>query len=330
MKIRILFLLLLLYQCAVCQSVVIDASPANPSLIAIQSDSKSLLTPRLTSTQRSAIANPSAGLMVYDTTTNSYWYFNGTSWGEMNTFSLNTYWQINGANQQSEGSSSVGINIFAIKAKFQIAAKYRTQAIFGTDYSGISFIANPPAIGFNIYNDSTNTNRNLSLGYGYLQEFETSTGKYSLRPLYYQSKDSATAQSHASYFITNTGQFGSTLALNLGAQTKFFNTDFSKLGENAPEIKHRLYTGTTSGSGSNFTIIHLTMQSSKILKVSLNIECGGSRSYVPPNQCGDSFYGNHCYRYFLDNSGFLTIVHEGDASSETYSKPYKAFVTYIR
>lgn len=349
MKTQLIFLLLLFYLYAECQSgpvtpnlpsivnsVTIDPNPANDKLIEVYSNIKSLLTPRLTSTQRSAITSPPAGLIVYDTSTNSHWYFNGSSWGEMNIFAVYRYWNINGANQESEGSSSVGINIFAAKAKFQVAAKYRPQAIFGTNYSGISFAANPPVIGFNIYNDST-TNRHLTTGYGFLQEFSPTTGQYSLKPLSYRVKDSSTVQNSASYFLTNSGQFGSKFAIDISEQTRFFNNDFSKFGENAPEIKCKVFTGTTLGELSpgpmhweytRYTNIALGIASAKILKISIIIECGGSRPFVPPNQCGDSFYGSHCYRYYLGTSGFLTIVHEGEASLDTYSKPYKIFVIY--
>ncbi|MGV1013322.1 MAG: hypothetical protein ACOYBS_12865, partial [Flavobacterium sp.] len=35
---------------------------------------------RMTTAERTAIATPATGLQVYDTTTNSYWYYNGTAW----------------------------------------------------------------------------------------------------------------------------------------------------------------------------------------------------------------------------------------------------------
>jgi len=38
------------------------------------------LGPRLTTTQRDAISTPPAGLMIYNTTLNSYQVYNGTSW----------------------------------------------------------------------------------------------------------------------------------------------------------------------------------------------------------------------------------------------------------
>ena len=52
----------------------VDAAglPANGKL--------AMLIPRMTSTERAAIPAPATGLLVYDTTTLQFWYFNGTAW----------------------------------------------------------------------------------------------------------------------------------------------------------------------------------------------------------------------------------------------------------
>ncbi len=54
--------------------------PAASSMLDITSTTKGFLAPRMTSTQRTNISSPAAGLQVYDTTTNTLWYFNGTVW----------------------------------------------------------------------------------------------------------------------------------------------------------------------------------------------------------------------------------------------------------
>ena len=54
----------------------IDASAA----FQVDSTTKGYLMPRLTTTQRNAIATPATGLLIYNTTTNSLDYYNGTSW----------------------------------------------------------------------------------------------------------------------------------------------------------------------------------------------------------------------------------------------------------
>ena len=48
--------------------------------VEIVSTTKGFLPPRMTTTQKNAIATPAAGLMVYDTTLNVISYYNGTSW----------------------------------------------------------------------------------------------------------------------------------------------------------------------------------------------------------------------------------------------------------
>ena len=46
----------------------------------VQSTTKGFLPPRMTTTQRNAIASPAAGLQVFDTTLNMMSYYNGTIW----------------------------------------------------------------------------------------------------------------------------------------------------------------------------------------------------------------------------------------------------------
>ncbi len=55
-------------------------SPHSSALLDISSTGKGMLIPRMTTVQRTAIASPANGLMVYDITTNSFWYYNGSSW----------------------------------------------------------------------------------------------------------------------------------------------------------------------------------------------------------------------------------------------------------
>ena len=49
-------------------------------LIDFESTEKGILVPRMTETQREAINSPATGLLVYDTTVNTFYYFNGTAW----------------------------------------------------------------------------------------------------------------------------------------------------------------------------------------------------------------------------------------------------------
>lgn len=50
------------------------------AILDVASTTKGFLPPRMTGTERDAIAAPPAGLMVYNTTTNKLNFYNGTAW----------------------------------------------------------------------------------------------------------------------------------------------------------------------------------------------------------------------------------------------------------
>ncbi len=56
------------------------ATPSSSALLDITSTTKGLLIPRMTTAQRSAIAAPAKGLMVFDNDSNSFWFYNGSAW----------------------------------------------------------------------------------------------------------------------------------------------------------------------------------------------------------------------------------------------------------
>ena len=55
-------------------------APHASAMLDVQSDSKGVLVPRMTTAQRTMIASPATGLLVFDTTTGGFWFFNGTAW----------------------------------------------------------------------------------------------------------------------------------------------------------------------------------------------------------------------------------------------------------
>lgn len=65
------------------QGILISSSPGSPdnsAALDVESTSKGLLPPRMSSAQRDQIENPAAGLMIYNIDTNCPNYFNGTGW----------------------------------------------------------------------------------------------------------------------------------------------------------------------------------------------------------------------------------------------------------
>lgn len=68
------------------QNVAVNANGTNadPSaLLDVSSTTRGMLVPRMTSLQRAAITSPATGLLVYDNTSASFWYYDGAAWTEI-------------------------------------------------------------------------------------------------------------------------------------------------------------------------------------------------------------------------------------------------------
>ncbi|MBA3664939.1 MAG: tail fiber domain-containing protein [Bacteroidetes bacterium] len=97
MKNKLLFVFALISSTVFSQNVAINATGAAPvasAMLDITSTTSGFLMPRMTSVQRVAIAAPATGLKVYDTTTNSFWFFNGVIWVEQ--LATNNGWALAG------------------------------------------------------------------------------------------------------------------------------------------------------------------------------------------------------------------------------------------
>src|SRR6186713_458383 len=63
-----------------------DGSSATASaMLDVKSITKGFMMPRVTSAQRTAIASPVLGLLVFDTDTKTIWAFNGTAWSNLSS-----------------------------------------------------------------------------------------------------------------------------------------------------------------------------------------------------------------------------------------------------
>lgn len=57
-----------------------DSSPDASAILDVSSEDKGFLAPRMTTSQRSSIASPATGLILYDTDENAYFQCNGSEW----------------------------------------------------------------------------------------------------------------------------------------------------------------------------------------------------------------------------------------------------------
>ena len=54
--------------------------PDTKAILDLTSNSKGLLIPRLSTAQRTGISSPPIGLMVYDSTAQTFFYYDGSAW----------------------------------------------------------------------------------------------------------------------------------------------------------------------------------------------------------------------------------------------------------
>ena len=60
-------------------------NPDPSAILDINSNTKGLLAPRMTSTERTTISNPANGLLVYDTTENAFYFYKSSVWTKLDS-----------------------------------------------------------------------------------------------------------------------------------------------------------------------------------------------------------------------------------------------------
>src|SRR6266487_3878676 len=110
-KITSIIALLLAAKFSMAQGVAINnnnAAPSSSAMLDVQSTTKGVLIPRMTTAQRTAIASPAKGLMVYDTDANAFWFYNGSAWTNLTASGLATGWSLTGNSGTTPASNFLG------------------------------------------------------------------------------------------------------------------------------------------------------------------------------------------------------------------------------
>jgi microcystin-dependent protein len=125
----------IIISCLGQQSVSINntGTAANASAILdVSSTTKGMLIPRMDSIQRKAILNTAVGLMVFDNSTNSFWFYQASGWTELQSVSTNP-WQKSGNNIYNSNSGDVGINNPNPKRRLEVYGDVKADSAFITN-----------------------------------------------------------------------------------------------------------------------------------------------------------------------------------------------------
>ncbi|MBK7753280.1 MAG: hypothetical protein IPI41_11960 [Flavobacteriales bacterium] len=149
--------------------VSVAALPANAK--------KGLLVPRMTTAQRNAIPTPAEALLVYDTSLNQFWYYDGVQWAAIAT--LGNLWSTTG-NVGTLVIHSIGTTAGSTTMEFRVndqRAAYMADAVtrtsFGHGAMPVATGTNSSAFGKDALQSLTSGNNNTALGASALRNLTT-------------------------------------------------------------------------------------------------------------------------------------------------------------
>jgi len=149
-----------------------NATADNSALLDISSDNKGVLIPRMTVTERNAIASPATGLIIYQTNSDPGFYYNAgtTTTPQWTKVGGTDYWGISGNAGTVAGTNFIGTtdNVPIYFKVNNTNSGSIVPALFNTSF-GYNALPNPSqgsntAFGQNALNGNTTEARNTSVG----------------------------------------------------------------------------------------------------------------------------------------------------------------------
>jgi Head domain of trimeric autotransporter adhesin len=188
----LIYILLLQHFSANAQSFAINTTGAAAhasAILDVTSINKGLLIPRLTTAQRTSIASPGKGLLVYDSTLKSFYFHDGVNWQQI-IIDSNNLWRKNGNDIYKNNTGNVGIGISIPKSLLNVRggtvlfdstiggtpvsgagtrmmwipakAAFRAGKVTGTQWDDVNIGFNSMALG---YNTTASGGESTALGY---------------------------------------------------------------------------------------------------------------------------------------------------------------------
>ena len=288
--------------------------PNSKSMLDISSESKGLLTPRMTTTQRTTFASTlgiaEKGMIVFDTNDLKYYFWDGTSFMEINSGNIDKLLDSNG-DSKIELTTNSGNDVAEITLEDTIYFRFRkrnfetrnsghsifigqhvgekddlnnNKNVFIGDYSGyVNASGNDNlGIGYTSLHENTTGNNNISLGNGslYLNESGEKNVSLGVSSLFHNISGSQNfSVGYVSSYNNTTGSDN----VNLGYQTNYFNQTGSG----------NTILGSQAGLGSDYQ--------SKSGSVFIGFRAG--------------YYENQSNKLYIENSASSTPLIGGDFST---------------
>jgi trimeric autotransporter adhesin len=230
-------------------------APHASALLEIKANNKGLLIPRTSTVSRTGIIDPAKGLLLYDTTVGSFFFYNGNAWSNLSTTSPGSGWALSG-----NAGTNPSVNFVGTSDAQPLVLKVNNTMAGILDFDATK--ANT-AIGYSTLNNNTGGYNNTASGYKSLNNNTTGTSNaaHGMFSLYQnQTGHQNTANGFAALYANIEGSYNTATgagALNNSAGN--FNTAngayalyLNKLGEfNTATGGYALYSNLGSSSTAN-------------------------------------------------------------------------------
>ncbi len=291
--------------------VAVNSSGENPdgsAMLDIKSTSKGMLIPRMNSTNRTAISSPANGLIVYDTDTKSFWYYDSTGWKEIYGSNNNTVLSDGDNDTKVEVEQSADddlIRFTAAGTEFIVFDSARIEIL----NSGHSIF-----LGENTgENDDYSNNINIGIGYNTLKNntvgtFNVALGSHVLYTPVIKSGNIAIGNNSMRFFDSSTTDTSSTYNTAVG---------FNSMSGN--DVSGAANTGTDNTVLGAFTLTNMTSGSS-------NVAIGNKALFNNKEGSQNTAIGKMTLYYNIANSrstalGYSAMYYANNSTSgnETYN-----------
>lgn len=141
---KIIFLLLspILWMETFAQGVGINtdgSSPHSSAMLDVNTTSKGVLLPRMSSSQRKAITGPATGLLVFDTDKNCLYLFDGLNWDPIAFSGTTSVFPVDRVATDGHGGDEFGAAV-SISGDYAIVGSYRHGGLNALDGQGAAYI----------------------------------------------------------------------------------------------------------------------------------------------------------------------------------------------